>query len=161
MHEEIDKLGVPDLVYTTGEVVCHPCVHTCVPDYFDFSFDSRHEDPKVLEKVLDIVKSCAEMDWNGCKCEVVKAWKRDTVYWDKKLVSYVKASAEEAGVKHQYIHSGAGHDAQFASYVIPTTMIFVQSKDGLSHCEPEYSSPQHCTDGATVMLGAVLRADKD
>ena len=161
LHEEIDKLGAPDLVYTTGEVVCHPCVHTCVPDYFDFSFDSRHEDPKVLEKVLDIVKSCAEMDWNGCKCEVVKAWKRDTVYWDKKLVSYVKASAEEAGVKHQYIHSGAGHDAQFASYVIPTTMIFVQSKDGLSHCEPEYSSPQHCTDGATVMLGAVLRADKD
>ena len=43
LHTEIDKLGVKDLVYTTGEVVCHPCVHTCVPDYFDFSFDSRHE----------------------------------------------------------------------------------------------------------------------
>lgn len=161
LHEEIDKLGVTDLVYTTGEVVCHPCVHTCVPDFFDFSFDARHEDPKVLEKVLNIVKSCADKEWNGCRCEVVKAWNRDTVYWDKKLVSYVKASAEEAGVKHQYIHSGAGHDAQFASYVVPTTMIFVQSKDGLSHCEPEYSTPEHCTAGATVMLGAVLRADKD
>lgn len=57
LHEEIDKLGVPELVYTTGEVVCHPCVHTCVPDYFDFSIDARHEDPKVLEKVLAIVKS--------------------------------------------------------------------------------------------------------
>lgn len=43
LHEEIDKLGVTDLVYTTGEVVCHPCVHTCVPDYFDFSLDARHE----------------------------------------------------------------------------------------------------------------------
>lgn len=161
LHEEIDKLGYPELVYTTGEVVCHPCVHTCVPDFFDFSIDARHEDPKVLEKVLAIVKGLADRSWAGCKCEVVKAWNRDTVYWNKKLVSYVKKSAEELGVSHQYIHSGAGHDAQFASYVLPSTMIFVQSKDGLSHCEPEYSYPEHCTNGASVMLNAVLKADED
>ncbi len=161
LHDEIDKLGIKDLVYTTGEVVCHPCVHTCVPDYFDFSIDARHEDPKALEKVLAVVKSCAGREWVGCRCEVVKAWNRDTVYWDKKLVGYVEESASEAGVSHMNIHSGAGHDAQFASYMLPTTMIFVQSKDGLSHCEPEYSTPEHCTEGATVMLGAVLRADKD
>lgn len=161
MHEEIDKLGIKDLVYTTGEVVCHPCVHTCVPDYFDFSVDARHEDPDSLAKVLEVVMSLADRQWAGCRCEVVKAWNRDTVYWDKKLVGYVEESATEAGVSHMRIHSGAGHDAQFASYMLPTTMIFVQSKDGLSHCEPEYSSPEHCTEGATVMLGAVLRADKD
>ena len=161
LHDEIDKLGYPELVYTTGEVVCHPCVHTCVPDYFDFSFDCRHEDPKVLDKMLAIVKSCENMKWAGCTCKVEKAWNRDTVYWDKKLVGYVKEACEELGVSHQYIHSGAGHDAQFASYVLPSTMIFVQSKDGLSHCEPEYSSPEHCTEGASVMLNAVLKADKD
>lgn len=161
MHDEIDKLGIKDLVYTTGEVVCHPCVHTCVPDYFDFSVDARHEDPDLLAKVLEVVMSLADRQWAKCRCEVVKAWNRDTVYWDKKLVGYVEESATEAGVSHMRIHSGAGHDAQFASYMLPTTMIFVQSKDGLSHCEPEYSSPEHCTEGATVMLGAVLRADKD
>lgn len=159
LHEEIDSLGIPELVYTTGEVVCHPCVHTCVPDYFDFSIDARHENPKVLERVLNIVLSCAEKSWSGCKCEAVRAWNRDTVYWDKKLVGYVKEAAQEAGISHEYIHSGAGHDAQFASYMLPTTMIFVQSKDGLSHCEPEYSTPEHCTEGATVMLLAVLKAD--
>ena len=161
IHEEVDKLGVPELVYTTGEVVCHPCVHTVIPDYFDFSIDARHEDPKVLEKVLNIVKSCADKEWAGCRCVVEKAWNRDTVYWDKKLVQYVKEAAEEAGIKHQYIHSGAGHDAQFAAYMLPTTMIFVQSKDGLSHCELEYSTPEHCTEGATVMLNAVLKADAE
>ena len=161
MHDEIDKLGIKDLVYTTGEVVCHPCVHTCVPDYFDFSVDARHEDPDLLAKVLEVVMSLADRQWAKCRCEVVKAWNRDTVYWNKKLVGYVEESATEAGVSHMRIHSGAGHDAQFASYMLPTTMIFVQSKDGLSHCEPEYSSPEHCTEGATVMLGAVLRADKD
>lgn len=161
LHEEIDKLGYPELVYTTGEVICHPDVHTCVPDFFEFSFDSRHESPEVLDKVLAIVKSLENMTFAGCTCKVEKAWNRDTVYWDKKLVSYVKQAAEETGVSHQYIHSGAGHDAQFVAYVIPTTMIFVQSKDGLSHCEPEYSKPEHCTDGATVMLNAVLKADQE
>lgn len=159
LHEEIDKLGYSDLVYTTGEVVCHPCVHTCVPDFFDFSFDARHEDPEVLAKVLEIVKSLESKNFAGCTCEVEKAWNRDTVYWDKTLVGFVKDACEELGISHQYIHSGAGHDAQFASYMLPTTMIFVQSKDGLSHCEPEYSSPEHCTEGASVMLNAVLKAD--
>ncbi len=161
LHEEIDKLGYSDLVYTTGEVICHPSVHTCVPDYFDFSFDSRHEDPKVLEQVLALVKSCSEKVWAGCKCEVVKMWNRDTVYWDKTLVKYVKESCEELNVKHQYIHSGAGHDAQFCAYMMPTTMIFVKSKDGLSHCEPEYSTPEDCTSGASVMLNAVLKVDAE
>ena len=161
LHTEIDKLGIPDLVYTTGEIVCHPCVHTCVPDYVDFSIDARHEDADALAKVLAVVKSCADRSWAGCRCEVVKAWNRDTVYWDKKLVQYVRESAEACGVSHQFIHSGAGHDAQFASYMLPTTMIFVQSKDGLSHCEPEFSTVPHCTEGAAVMLNAVLKADCD
>lgn len=161
LHEEIDKLKDSELVYTTGEIVCHPNVHTCVPDYVDFSLDVRHEDPKVLDNVLAIVKKCADKVWAGCKCEIERMWNRDTVYFDKKLMGYVKTSAEETGVSHQYVHSGAGHDAQFAAYMLPTTMIFVQSKDGLSHCEQEHTSMEHCTEGATVLLNAVLKADAE
>ncbi|MCP4181253.1 MAG: Zn-dependent hydrolase [bacterium] len=161
LHKEIDKLGYPELVYTTGEIVCHPCVHTCVPDYVDFSIDVRHEDSKVLAEVLAVIKSCVGKNWAGCRCEVEKMWNRETVYWDKKLVGYVKKSAEEAGISNQYLHSGAGHDAQFASYMIPTTMIFVQSRDGLSHCEPEYTSLKQCTESATVLLNAVLKTDME
>ena len=161
LHEEIDKLGHPELVYTTGEIVCHPNVHTCVPDYVDFCIDCRHESAELRDRVLEIVKGCADREWAGCKCEVEKMWNRDTVYWDKKLFSYVKEAAEETGISHQVLHSGAGHDAQFVAYMMPTTMIFVQSKDGLSHCEPEYSKPEHCTSGATVLLNAVLKADAE
>ena len=161
LHREIDKLSRPELVYTTGEIVCHPCVHTCVPDYVDFCIDVRHEEPEVLDKVLAIVKGCSDKEWAGCKCEVEKMWNRDTVYWDKKLVDCVNRAAEELGVSRQLVHSGAGHDAQFASYMVPSTMIFVQSKDGLSHCEQEYSSPEHCTEGASVLLNAVLKADAE
>ena len=159
LHEEIDKLGRPELVYTTGEIVAHPCVHTVIPDYVDFSIDVRHEDPELLKKVYDIVHACADKEWAKCRCEVVDQWNRDTVYWDKTLVGYVRESAEELGIPHMDIHSGAGHDAQFAAYMLPTTMIFVSSEKGLSHCEPEHTSDEICTDGARVLLNAVLKCD--
>lgn len=160
LHDEVDKLGRPELVYTTGEIYCHPCVHTVIPDEVEFSLDVRHEDPKVREQVMEIVKKIATMKWAGCDCEIKENWKRDTVYWDKKLVSYVKEAADEAGISNQMIHSGAGHDAQFVAYMLPTTMIFIQTKDGLSHCEPEFAKAEHCTSGATVLLNAILKADE-
>lgn len=160
IHEEIDKLGRPELVYTTGEIVCHPCVHTVIPDFVDFSIDVRHEDPAVRDQVLAILKSIDGKTIEKCKCEIELAWKRDTVYFDKELVGYVKESVDELGISNQYINSGAGHDAQFASYMMPTTMIFVPSKDGHSHCEPEYTSPEQCTAGASVMLNALLKLDQ-
>jgi N-carbamoyl-L-amino-acid hydrolase len=157
LHNELDKLD-PELVYTTGEIKCHPCVHTVIPDLVDFSIDARHEDPKVIEQVLDIIKNMPK-EVAKCRVEYEKAWARDTVYFDKELVEFVKQSADEAGISNQYINSGAGHDAQFVSEMIPTTMIFVPSKDGHSHCEPEFTSVEECTDGASVMLNAVLKAD--
>lgn len=160
LHEEIDKLERPELVYTTGELVIRPCVHTVIPDYVDFSIDVRHEDPALKQKVLEIVQGLDGQTIEKCKCEVAMMWQRDTVYFDKELVGYVKESAEELGIKHQFINSGAGHDAQFASYMMPTTMIFVPSKDGHSHCEPEFTSVEQCTAGVSVMLNAVLKADK-
>ena len=159
LHQEIDKLNISDLVYTTGEVLCHPNINTCVPDFLEFSFDVRHKDVAILDQVSQIIETLSDQDWSGCKCETVRLWKRDTVYFDKTLVNYVKQTAEELNISHQYIHSGAGHDSQFIAYMLPATMIFAPSKDGLSHCEQEYTSPEQCTLAATVMLNAVLKAD--
>jgi beta-ureidopropionase / N-carbamoyl-L-amino-acid hydrolase len=160
LHKEIDKLDRPELVYTTGEILCHPNVHTVIPDMIDFSIDVRHEEPKVIANVLDIVKSIDGKVVEKCDCKVERAWDRATVYFDKELVGFVKESADELNFKNQYINSGAGHDAQFVSEMIPTTMIFVPSKEGHSHCEPEFTTVEQCTAGASVMLNAVLKADK-
>lgn len=160
LHNEIDKLGCEDLVYTTGEVVIHPCVNTVIPDFFDFSIDVRHENPEVLNQVREILATLETRQWQGCKCEVVLGWNRDTVYFNEELIGYVRDAVAETDIPYMDINSGAGHDAQYISYMIPTTMIFVVSKDGLSHTEVEYSTPEQCTNGASVMLNAVLKADK-
>ncbi len=160
LHDEIDQLGHEDLVYTTGEVVIHPCVNTVIPDFFDFSIDVRHENPDVLNQVREILQKLPQKEWKGCRCEVELGWNRDTVYWNKELVGYVREAVEELGYSHMDINSGAGHDAQYISYMLPTTMIFVPSDKGLSHCEPEHTSVKHCTQGASVLLNAVLKCDQ-
>lgn len=52
----LDKLD-PELVYTTGEILCHPDVHTVIPDYVEFSLDARHEDPRVIEQVVSVIEN--------------------------------------------------------------------------------------------------------
>ena len=52
--------------------------------------------------------------------------------------------------------SGAGHDAVYVSHVAPTSMIFIPCKDGLSHNEAESVEPHDVTNGANVLLHAVL-----
>ena len=159
LHQRLDALD-PALVYTTGEVKCHPCVHTVIPDEVDFSLDARHEDPKVIQQVVEIITTMPAQV-AGCRTSFELGWARDTTYFDRELVGFVKDSADQLGLSNQHINSGAGHDAQDASGMLPTTMIFVPSKDGHSHCEIEYTSPGQCTQGASVMLNAVLKADRN
>ena len=52
--------------------------------------------------------------------------------------------------------SGAGHDAQLMAGICPTAMIFVPSRDGISHNPDEYSSPEDLETGANVLLHTAL-----
>ena len=163
MHRRFDELNEgqdPEFVYTTGEIYVHPGIHTCINDEAEFSLDVRHPDPELRQKVMDILKDMAKEEWCKCTCDIEEQWVRDTVYFDKNLVGFVEESMEEMGVKWQKILSGAGHDAQFCAYMIPTTMLFARTKAGLSHCEDERVSDEDCTTVATATLNAALKADK-
>ena len=158
-NAEVVKKGEPEFVYTTGEIYVHPGIHTCINDEAEFSLDVRHPNPEVRKHCMDILKEMAAQDWCQCTSDIEEQWVRDTVYFDKRLVGFVEESMEEMGAKWQKILSGAGHDAQFCAYMIPTTMLFARTKDGLSHCEPEHVSDEDCTAIATATLNAVLKCD--
>ena len=67
-------------------------------------------------------------------------------------------AAQRLGYPARPIVSGAGHDAVYMSYLAPTGMIFIPCKDGISHNEIEYASPEHVAAGANVLLHAMLDA---
>jgi N-carbamoyl-L-amino-acid hydrolase len=41
----------------------------------------------------------------------------------------------------------------------PQAMLFVPSRDGVSHSPDEYTEPEHCVNGARVLLSALLKLD--
>jgi acetylornithine deacetylase/succinyl-diaminopimelate desuccinylase-like protein len=56
--------------------------------------------------------------------------------------------------------SGAGHDSVFTSRRCPTTMIFVPCKDVVSHHLEEWCEKEDYANGASMLMGAVIRFDR-
>ncbi|KAI6083694.1 amidase [Hypoxylon rubiginosum] len=78
-------------------------------------------------------------------------------------IAAVRASAEAVTGSASLVRdmtSGAGHDSVYASRRCPTSMIFVPSKNGVSHNPEEYTGPEDCAIGAEVLLQSVLRYDR-
>lgn len=158
LHEELDKLD-SNLVYTTGEILCHPNIHTVIPDFVDFSLDARHKNPEVIRQVVEVIKNMPK-EFDKCEVKYEEAWARNTVDFNGELVDFVQKSADAYGYTNKRMYSGAGHDAQYVADIMPTAMVFVPSKDGHSHCEPEFTSAEECWRGINVVLQTVLEIDK-
>jgi N-carbamoyl-L-amino-acid hydrolase len=83
-------------------------------------------------------------------------WYSPPVKFDPDCVAAVRAGAEEAGLPHLDIVSGAGHDACYINRVAPTGMIFVPCEGGISHNEAENATPEDLAAGCNVLLHAML-----
>ncbi len=79
---------------------------------------------------------------------------------DKRIQDEVAQAAKGLGLTFQVMPSGAGHDTQDMATIAPTGMIFVPSKNGVSHAPDEYTSPQDMANGASVLLQTILGLDK-
>lgn len=158
LHDELDQLD-KKLVYTTGKISAHPNIHTIIPDEVKFTLDARHQDPEVIKQVVAIIKAIPEVV-EKCEVSYEEAWSRKTVSYESEYVDFVEESAEEYGYSSMRMYSGPGHDAQFIADVIPTTMIFVPSVKGHSHCEKEFTPIEACLKGANVLLQTLLKIDE-
>ena len=158
LHDELDELD-SRLVYTTGKISAHPNIHTIIPDEVKFTLDARHQNPDVIRQVLEIIHKIPS-EVQKCKASYKEAWSRKTVAFTSELTDYVEKSANEYGYTSKRMYSGPGHDAQFVADIIPTTMIFVSSVDGHSHCELEYTPTGNCLKGANVLLKTLLYIDQ-
>lgn len=158
LHDEFDQLD-SKLVYTTGKISAHPNIHTIIPDEVRFTLDARHQDPIVLEQVLAIIKKIPD-EVEKCKVSYKEAWSRKTVVFTPALVDLVEKSVGELEYSSKKMYSGPGHDAQFMIDMIPTTMIFVPSEEGHSHCELEYTPVESCLKGANILMKTLLYIDE-
>jgi N-carbamoyl-L-amino-acid hydrolase len=158
LHDEFDELD-GRLVYTTGKISAHPNIHTIIPDEVRFTLDARHQNPEALQQALHIIRKIPS-EIERCKVSYQEAWSRKSVAFTPELVDIVEQSAYEYGYTNKRLYSGPGHDAQYVVDIIPTTMIFVPSAEGHSHCELEYTPAESCWKGANVLLSTLLAIDR-
>ncbi|WP_457580608.1 allantoate amidohydrolase [Ensifer canadensis] len=147
----------PPGVGTVGFVAVGPNSRNVVPGSVQLQIDMRHPSEEGLRQMqAALEQAVAALD---AKIALDHIWSKQPVVFDPVIVEAVGDSAKALGYSAAEIVSGAGHDAAHIAGICPTAMIFIPSKDGLSHNEAEYSSPEECARGAEVMLQTVLQID--
>ncbi|CAD0092429.1 unnamed protein product, partial [Aureobasidium mustum] len=166
---------------STGILTLKPGSTNTVPGSVDFSLDIRSPDDHIVSQVeADCKEAFAAIasgqDIDNLNKDFVASSKSCSVSWtldthspatkfSPECIGCVQDAAtsifgDDVHAKTKPMTSGAGHDSVYTSKRCPTTMIFVPSKDGVSHNPVEFTKPEDCAMGAQVLLQAVLRYDQ-
>nr|WP_145551856.1 Zn-dependent hydrolase [Variovorax boronicumulans] len=147
---------------TVGVVNAYPASRNVIPGRVQFTVDLRHEDAALLERMEQRFRAAAAAlsagETTGTPVQVDIAFVQEfpPTPFDRTLVERVRSEAIARGMSQRDIVTGAGHDAVYMARCVPTAMIFVPCKDGISHNEVEDADPGHLEAGANVLLGAML-----
>lgn len=156
IDETARRLGDP-MVATVGKLEATPNTANVVPGKVAFTVDARHTDRSILESftraLSDMVaKHCAACGVSGD----IEMWMDVApVPLSGDLAELIAAQCDKAGLRYKVMHSGAGHDSQIMASSVPTAMIFVPSRKGVSHSPDEYTDPQSLAYGFEALTRAL------
>ncbi len=141
-----------------GQVDVAPGSRNIIPGKTDFTVDMRHPSAGTLAAMDAALRQvCTEVAADiGLELSLDQISYTAPVAFDERCVAAVKNACEQLGVSHQYITSGAGHDACYVANRVPTTMLFAPCKDGISHHESESAEPHDLEAVCNVLLHAIL-----
>ena len=143
------------IVGTVGSLALYPNVSNVIPGQVELSFEIRSLDDAKLDRAA--VEITAYVSSVGAEMEELS--NKAPVMSDRGLLDAVAAASDSLGLPYRELASGAGHDAMCMETICPEAMIFVPSRNGVSHSPDEYTAPEHCINGARVLLGALLNLD--
>jgi N-carbamoyl-L-amino-acid hydrolase len=151
------EFGAPQ-VATVGRIEVRPNLVNVVAASATFTVDLRNTDESVLqeaERRFDAFLA-ATADAEGCSVETRQLARFEPVIFDPGMIDLVEATARSLGHSVKRMPSGAGHDAQMMARICPTSMIFTNSVEGISHNPAEYTAPEDLEAGANVLLHTML-----
>ncbi|WP_148252712.1 M20 family metallo-hydrolase [Aidingimonas lacisalsi] len=130
-----------------------------IPGKVSLTVDLRHTKDGELDALEALFhRELASVgDTFGVTVQSERIWQSPVVHFHQGCIEAVEQAAQWQGVQYRRMMSGAGHDAVNVAAVAPTAMIFVPCRDGISHNEAEYTSPEHCALGTQVLCDALLK----
>jgi N-carbamoyl-L-amino-acid hydrolase len=148
----------PDSVITCGLIRVEPGGANVVPGLAAVTLDFRDPDRGRLDTLQREIARVSEAVAlaNG----VSVTWRPDEAIdpmpLDQTVRSFIRDAANDLGLSHVAMPSGAGHDSQNMAHLAPTGMIFVPSTGGRSHSPAEHTDFADVENGANVLLSTLL-----
>jgi acetylornithine deacetylase/succinyl-diaminopimelate desuccinylase-like protein len=146
---------------TTGIIEATPGSINTMAHTVVFTLDIRHTEDAKLAAIeiackADFSRIATEESEKGCEVKFQELVDSPAVVFHDDCIRVVEESAEEVckelstqglkakdnGSLWKYMISGAGHDSCYTNRRCPTSMIFSQTKEGISHNPREYCSPE-------------------
>jgi hydantoinase/carbamoylase family amidase len=146
-------------VGTVGVVRALPGAINVVPGVVSLDVDVRDSDEPAREAVVDEIVRAAEKICaaRGLTVAVEEIVVDTPVSSDPAVIEASVAACKALGLRYHRMTSGAYHDAMIMGRRVPTGMIFVPSRGGVSHHPDEYTSPQELDQGVAVLAGTLER----
>ena len=148
-------------VGTVGYMKAEPGAINVIPGRAEFPVELRDLDDKTIdrmwEKIQETFKATDKVESVETNCTAlddVKAARTDPA-----MQTAIRDAAKSLGLATLDLPSLAGQDSQQIAKIAPMAMIFVPSKDGISHSPKEFTSWHNIANGAEVLYRSVLLLD--
>ena len=149
-------------VGTVGRIQAFPGAPNVIAGRTALSLEIRDLDMNKVDTLFERVRQSAARIAEETDTRILfdQYYESPAAITDERIKKMILESATVLGLSAMPMPSGAGHDAQSLKDIAPIGMVFVPSKDGISHAPAEFTSPQQITDGANVLLQTIVRMDR-
>ena len=148
----------PPVVGTVGVVEVTPGAMNVIPGAVKLGVDIRSISKVARNSVVTLVKEFIDItaEKRGLSYTIETIAQDHPVEMHPAMIREIEEAVKSVGVEYMTIPSGAGHDAMHWAEVVPTGMIFIPCRDGISHNPAEFAEMDDIVTGAAV-LDKVLR----
>jgi N-carbamoyl-L-amino-acid hydrolase len=145
------------IVGTVGALRLKPNSPNVVPGEVVLSAEIRGLDEEALDRAEEELAGIAA----GYRAAFERTSYKPPAVSDPVLLDALEAACKELDLTFKRMPSGAGHDAMCMDAITRQAMLFVPSRNGVSHSPDEYTDPESCVAGACVLLAALARLDAE
>lgn len=149
-------------VGTVGSLKVEPGGVNIIPGKAVFTVDLRHVDSHERQlMVKDVYLSVAKAsEKRGITWTIEVKKEVDPASCSPEIVKILEESFQELQFPVAKLPCGAGHDSLIMSKLTNMGMIFVRSKDGISHNPKEWTSKGDCAAGTEVLFQSLIKLAK-
>ncbi|MGH3006293.1 MAG: M20/M25/M40 family metallo-hydrolase, partial [Gaiellaceae bacterium] len=144
-------------VGTVGEIEFEPGIINVVPGKARLSLDTRGVVEDRFRSVASDIESFAReaAERSGLQATYRQRQTLPATPLDERIVSALEAAAKASGEPFRVMASGAAHDTMCVADHVPSAMVFVPCKDGISHSPDEDADAADAALAAEIILSAI------